>query len=187
MSYYTSSKKSSKNAFKICIFGDGGVGKTTLLNRYVTGVFTESTIMTIGVDFKVKKLEIEGVEISLQIWDFAGEDRFRFLLPAYVKGSQGGIFMFDTTRFTSLENIEAWSEVIEKFTDDNEKPLPVVLVGGKIDLEKIRAVPREYGPEICEDKEMFIDYIECSSKTGENVQLIFERLTQEMAKRKGIY
>ncbi|MCK4688545.1 MAG: GTP-binding protein, partial [Candidatus Lokiarchaeota archaeon] len=80
--------------FKICIFGDGGVGKTTLVKRYMTGVFKGDSTMTIGVDFHVKKLEINGLNVSLQIWDFAGEDRFRFLLPSYVIGASGGIFMY---------------------------------------------------------------------------------------------
>ncbi len=79
--------------FKLCIFGDGGVGKTTLVKRYLTGVFAGDTTMTIGVDFHIKKLNIEGKEVGLQIWDFAGEDRFRFLLPSYVFGTSGGIFM----------------------------------------------------------------------------------------------
>ncbi len=177
--------KKKPETFKIVIFGDGGVGKTTLVNRYVSGVFTESTIMTIGVGFFVKKLVIKDIDVSLQIWDFAGEDRFRFMLPSYVKGSSGGIFMFDITRFTSLDNINAWSEVVDICTDSNKRPLPVVLVGGKLDMKDRRAVQNSYAEKLLEDK-MFINYLECSSKTGENVELIFSRLAEEMLKRKGL-
>ncbi len=177
-------KKRSKAAFKVCIFGDGGVGKTTLIKKCVTGIFSESTIMTIGVDFHVKQLEMDGEPVSLQIWDFAGEDRFRFLLASYVRGASGGIFMFDITRFKSLENINAWSEVIDECTDHNKRPLPVVLVGGKLDLSAERAVESAYGHQLADENELFIDYIECSSLTGENVNLIFQTLAQEMMKRK---
>ncbi len=183
MTNYYSSRKKTTNSFKICIFGDGGVGKTTLLNRFVSGLFSESTIMTIGVDFKVKKFEKEGKQISLQIWDFAGEDRFRFLLPAYVKGASGAIFMFDITRFTSLDNLESWSEIIDECTDEGKKPLPIVLVGGKLDMNDSRVIESIYGNELSKNSELFIKYIECSSKTGENVELIFNTLTEEMLKR----
>ena len=64
--------------FKICIFGDGGVGKTTLVQRYVTGQFSQSTKMTIGVDIVTKHVQIEDWFVTLQIWDFGGEERFRF-------------------------------------------------------------------------------------------------------------
>ncbi len=178
-------KQKNPIACKIVIFGDGGVGKTTLINRYVTGVFTESTIMTIGVGFFVKKLMINAIEVSLQIWDFAGEDRFRFMLPSYVKGSSGGVFMFDITRFTSLDNINAWSEVIDICTDSNRRPLPVVLVGSKLDMKDRRAVQKSYAEQLLDNK-LFITYIECSSKTGENVEQIFSTLAQEMLKRKGL-
>jgi small GTP-binding protein len=175
-----------RNAFKVCIFGDGGVGKTTLINRYVTGVFTQSTVMTIGVDFNVKKVVIEGLPVSLQIWDFAGEDRFRFLLSSYVKGASGGIFMFDITRFSSLDNINKWSEVIDECTDDGKRPLPIVLVGGKLDMEKNRAVNQEYGNELKKNSKLFIDYIECSSMTGQNVEDIFRILARKMLIKKGV-
>ena len=173
-------------AFKVCIFGDGGVGKTTLIHRYVTGVFSGDTTMTIGVDFHVKKMIIEGQEVALQIWDFAGEDRFRFLLPAYVRGASGGIFMYDITRFASLKNIKDWSEVIDECTDKNKKPLPVILVGSKYDLAYKRAVPVEHAVGIYESGELFIAYIECSSKTGDNVELIFSTLAKEMMERSGV-
>ena len=176
----------SRTAFKICIFGDGGVGKTTLINRYVTGVFTDDTIMTIGVGFHVKKVEIKGKVITLQIWDFAGEDRFRFLLPAYIKGAVGGIFMFDITRYASLKNLKAWSEVIDECTNYDEHPLPILLVGGKQDLEEKRAIKQEYGRDISDSSELFIDYIECSSLTGHNVEHIFHSLTKEIVERKGL-
>ena len=176
----------SREAYKVCIFGDGGVGKTTLINRYVSGVFTKDTLMTIGVGFHVKKVEIQGQTITLQIWDFAGEDRFRFMLPAYMKGALGGIFMFDITRFTSLEHLEDWSEVIDECTDKGARPLPVILVGGKLDMEERRAIKSDYGQELSQSSELFIEYLECSSMTGHNVENIFELLSKEIMKRKGL-
>ena len=67
--------------YKMCIFGDGGVGKTTLVNRYISGKYSENFKMTIGVDFYTKIIEVEGINVNLQIWDFAGERQFKNLLP----------------------------------------------------------------------------------------------------------
>ena len=80
-------------AFKLCIFGDGGVGKTTLVQRYLTKIFNEDLKMTIGADFSIKTFEIEGKKVVVRIWDFAGEERFKVLLPSFAKGADGGIFM----------------------------------------------------------------------------------------------
>jgi small GTP-binding protein len=172
--------------FKCVVFGDGGVGKTTLINRYTTGVFNESTAMTIGVDFHVKKLEIDGHSVSLQLWDFMGEERFRVLLPGFVSGAEGGIFMFDITRFTSLQHIKDWTSILLECIDEKGNPIPLILVGGKLDLKAFRSIDMFYGVKLAEQKEQFINYIECSSKTGENVDLIFETITREMLKREGM-
>ena len=114
--------------FKICIFGDGGVGKTTLIGRYLTGVFQSNNEITIGVDFSIKKLEILDKRVTLQIWDFAGEDRFRFLLPSYVLGASGGIFMYDITRYSSLKNFQDWLNIFKQGYKGPQSNLPIIMV-----------------------------------------------------------
>jgi len=74
-------------AFKLCIFGDGGVGKTTLTERYLMGLFTEDTKMTLGTNFYQKNIVVKGLLVNLQIWDFGGEEQFRTLFPNYIRGS----------------------------------------------------------------------------------------------------
>lgn len=170
--------------FKISIFGDGGVGKTTLINRYLKGVFNNSTKITIGIDFYVKKLEIEDIECSLQIWDFAGESEFRSLFPSFVKNSDGGIFMFDITRYTSLENFDDWLYVFKNHNREN-KEIPVLLVGGKSDLEDHRVVVKNDVLDLAQAYGDF-EYIECSSKTGDNVEDVFTLLTRNILKNKGL-
>jgi len=163
--------------FKIVFFGDGGVGKTTLINRYLTGVFIKDSMITIGVDFHVKKLEIDGKRVSLQIWDFAGEDRFRFLMPSYVVGADGGIFMFDLTSYTSLKNFNDWIELFKKGYKGNNNQIPVLMVGSKLDLEYKRAVSREKAFELAKKNNLY-GYLECSAKTGVNVVDIFEEISR---------
>lgn len=164
--------------FKIIIFGDAGSGKTTLVKRFMTNQFISDTQMTIGVDFEVKTIDIDGLEIKLQIWDFGGEERFRFILPRYVRGANGGVFMYDITNYSSLSHIEDWLSVI---IETNEV-FPIALVGGKVDLESYREVSYEEGLEVAKSYSLDL-FIECSSKNGQNVENIFEGLGRIMSKK----
>lgn len=172
--------------FKICFFGDGGVGKTTLIGRYLTGVFKSTTSITIGVDFHVKKIKIDNKLVSLQIWDFAGENRFRFLLPSYVVGASGGIFLYDITRFSSLKNFPEWIEIFKKgFVGAKNKPLPVIMVGSKLDLSYKRAVSSKEAYDLAKAQNLY-GYIECSSKDGRNIEDIFTEIAKLMLTRAGL-
>ena len=171
--------------FKVCIFGDGGVGKTTLVNRYMTGVFKGDSTMTIGVDFHVKKLEIDGLNVSLQIWDFAGEDRFRFLLPSYVIGASGGIFMYDITRYSSLKNFDDWLDIFKRAYTGKERQIPIIMVGGKLDLQYKRAVSSNDAFELAKKKNLY-GFVECSAKNGENIDDIFIEICRLMMRRSGL-
>lgn len=173
--------------YKMCIFGDGGVGKTTLINRYISGKYSEDFRMTIGVDFYTKNIEIQGIRVNLQIWDFAGEQQFKNLLPNYVIGASGGIFMFDISRFYSVMHLEEWISLLNKAPDRREEKLPILLVGGKKDLALVgkRVIEEKYASELGEKFGVF-DFIECSSKTGENVDLIFHKIAVKMLESSGL-
>ncbi|MHA1195979.1 MAG: GTP-binding protein [Promethearchaeota archaeon] len=93
--------------FKLCIFGDGGVGKTSMTRRYLKRVFEEDIKMTIGTDLSTKDITIENIKVTLQIWDFAGEDRYKILFPSFVKNADGGIF----SHFLRMK----WKELKSKF------------------------------------------------------------------------
>ncbi|MFX1311464.1 MAG: Rab family GTPase [Promethearchaeota archaeon] len=168
-----------KQAFKLCIFGDGGVGKSTLIRRYVTKVFEEKTKMTIGADFSVKNLEVDGKNVTLRIWDFAGEERFRVLLPSFVKGADGGIFMYDVTRYSTLNNIKDWLSIFKYFVSNDQTRIPIIMIGGKADLQDQRSVKPEEAKELSKNYNLQ-GFYECSSKTGDNVEIIFEDITRKM-------
>jgi len=167
--------------FKICIFGDGGVGKTALTRRYVTNRFEVDTKITIGVDILVKDVDVENIRVKLQIWDFGGEERFRFFLPIYARGSSGGIFMYDITRLSSLNNLDEWLSVFKEKLGVEEKKIPILLVGGKKDLSDDNSVSKKYAMQFALSRGIY-DIIECSAKTGENVEKIFETIVYKILK-----
>ncbi len=170
-------------SFKVCIFGEGGVGKTSLTKRFLTGIFELNTQMTMGAQIYVKYLEVKGIRVALQIWDFGGEQQFRFLLPSYAMGANGGIYMFDITRYESMKQIYEWLDLFREGLKGQEyfDKIPILMVGGKMDLEEKRSVSARDAAAFAESNDM-TSYLECSALTGENVGVIFEDLTLEMLK-----
>ncbi len=164
--------------FKIIIFGDAGCGKTTLTTRFLTNLFVSDQTMTIGVDFEVKSLTVDDKKVKLQIWDFGGEERFRFLLPTYVRGARGGLFLYDITNYSSIAHIDDWLSVIRKEIRA-EDIFPIIVAGGKADLVENREVSSADGIKIAKSRNVN-GFIETSSKTGENVEKTFEALTRLM-------
>ncbi len=138
--------------------------------------------MTLGVDFLLKAIELEGEMVKLQIWDFAGEERFRFLFPSYIRGANGAIFMYDITNYGSLAHVDNWFEIIEKEIDYK---IPLVFVGGKTDLIHLKEVSTKKAMEVAKSKGAD-GFIECSSKNGENVHKIFDLLTRLILKNRDL-
>jgi len=163
---------------KVLTAGEGGVGKTTLLRRYVEGKFSSETKMTIGVEFFLKELNIDGQKVMLQLWDFGGQERFRFLLESYVIGARGALLMFDLTRTMTLENIEQWVQIVRK----EDPKLPILFLGSKSDLTSDICVEEDYIEEFKQHFNMY-DFFRSSSKTGENVELCFESLSSQIFKK----
>ena len=165
--------------FKVIIVGDGGVGKSTMVKRLTTGLFIPQKI-TIGTDLASITIDMgdEG-SAKLQIWDFAGEKRFRFFLPNYARGALGCVLCYDITRYQSIESLIEWYNIVK----DNAANPVFVLVGSKSDLAEKRVIDFNNGKEFQEKYK--IDYFfETSSKSGENNQLIFQTLTEGILEKK---
>jgi len=155
--------------------GAGGVGKTTMVHRFVEGVFLADTQFTIGVEFFLKEIEIENTKILLQTWDFAGQPQFRFLHKNYARGAKGALLLFDLTRPTTLESIGEWVNICRADGID----IPILLVGSKADLiESSHIEPMII--EAIRKKFNLFDYIEVSSKTGQGVELAFKKLAKKI-------
>ncbi|MBY9020600.1 MAG: GTP-binding protein [Candidatus Lokiarchaeota archaeon] len=166
-------------AFKMCIFGDSGVGKSSLINRYITAKFDQDLKSTLGAAILMKFIETETMRITMQIWDFAGQDKFSSLLPIYAQGSSAAIFMCDISNRESITNIDKWLLKFNEGSNIRNPKFPVIIVGGKLDLEKQRALNKKDIENFLTIMEEF-DYIECSSKTGENIDLLFQTVVEKM-------
>jgi len=158
---------------KTLIAGDASVGKTTLVHRYVKGEFIDTTTMTVGVEFLLKDFLVNDSLCHLQLWDIGGQERFRFMVKKYIPGARGALLLFDTTNWNSFMNIDKWTQLLRIY----DKKLPIILVGTKYDLKEFSMVA-DYYAEIKRKKLNMIDYVKTSSKTGLNVDNVFEILAE---------
>ncbi|MBD3228331.1 MAG: GTP-binding protein [Candidatus Lokiarchaeota archaeon] len=159
---------------KLVIAGDGGVGKTNLMTVFCGANYIDQA-MTIGIYIHSILAKINEEEFYLQIWDFSGQDQFRFLMKSFVQGAFGAILAFDCSRLSSFENLPHWIEILRS---ENEN-LPIFLVAMKVD--------RDYHPLIEKDmiyniiaKYNLIGFAETSSRKGINVNLPFKKVLEEI-------
>lgn len=172
--------------YKICIVGDGAVGKTTILHQYVDDKFVEDTKVTIGTNLFIKRVTLpeSNARITLQIWDLGGQERFFAVRPNFYAGAHGIIYTFDLTRRFSLMNLSKWREEIERVI----KPRPSILIGNKLDLviqREHRPISEEEGEEAKKDLNA-ISYIQTSAKENLGIDKAFHIITKEIfnSKRK---
>ncbi|MFX1478496.1 MAG: Rab family GTPase [Promethearchaeota archaeon] len=164
--------------FKVIMLGDASVGKNSLILRYAKGFFMEDLKLTIGVDFYSKTIFFNDKKIKLRIWNFGGEERFRFLLSQYSKNADGAFFLYDITNPQSIAHLLDWVQLVRENLED----IPIMLVGNKVDLEEFRAVSREEGI-LAAKKYKLASFVEISVKTGKNVENAFNVMTEIMLER----
>ncbi len=157
--------------FKITLFGPGGVGKTSLLLRYIKDYFSDDLKKTIGSNFLIKDVEIDNKSVRLLLWDIGGQPQFHKLRTIYFKGSNAALGVFDLSSNQSLLKIPGWISSIKKTV---KKAIPMLLLGNKVDLE--REVDRLEAEDLA--KKLSCEYLETSAKTGENVEVAFEKIAK---------
>ncbi|MFX1411423.1 MAG: Rab family GTPase [Promethearchaeota archaeon] len=172
---------STKYFYKICIVGDSGVGKTTILHQYINKVFKSNIGTTIGSHFFAKYLKLPKVKnlITLQVWDLAGQDRYKWVRYEFYKGAKGIVYVFDLTNKESFNNIRNWKKEVEK----RIRIKPNVLVGNKLDLMN----PEENIITLEESNKLIQElkacaYLKTSAKLGTKVDDVFKILSLEMYK-----
>ena len=163
--------------YKVLLLGDSTVGKTCFLLRYCDKTFQEAHLSTIGLDYRLKSMTLQsGKNIKLQIWDTAGQDRFRAITKNYYKGANGIILIYDVTNRQSYENVKNWITQIREEANPN---VVIYLAGNKVDVsEEEKVVKTEEGKKIAE--EFNLPLYETSAKNGVNINRIFEELVEKV-------
>ncbi|XP_046917894.1 RAS oncogene family member Rab10 isoform X4 [Dermatophagoides farinae] len=167
------SKKNYDLLFKLLLIGDSGVGKTCILFRFSDDAFQTTFISTIGIDFKIKTIDLKGKRIKLQIWDTAGQERFHTITTSYYRGAMGIMLVYDITNAKSFDNIAKWLRNIDEHaSEDVEK----MILGNKCDMTDKRVVSRERGESIA--REHGIRFLETSAKANINIDRAFLDLAE---------
>jgi small GTP-binding protein len=172
---------SFESLYKILVLGDAAVGKTNFLIRFTENTFCENYMNTIGFDYKSEIITIDDKKIKLQIWDTAGQDRYRSLTKNLYHKAHGIVLMFDVTSEDSFRNIKQWVKSIKDISGDK---ICIVLVGNKIDDVNKRKVSEIEANKLGE--EFGITYLEASGKININVKETFYAITKEIMMRKDI-
>ncbi|XP_071611575.1 ras-related protein Rab-43 isoform X2 [Heliangelus exortis] len=184
--------------FKLVLIGDASVGKTCLVQRFKTGAFAERQGSTIGVDFTMKSLEIQGKRVK--IWDTAGQERFRTITQSYYRSANGAVLAYDISKRGSFLSIPHWIEDVRKYAGSNivqllievqvargfaeylvQPPAP----GNKSDLSDLREVQLEEAQSLAERYDNIICAIETSAKDSSNVEEAFVKMATELMMRHG--
>ena len=174
------SKKKNENKdlqFNVITIGDSGVGKTSIIRKYIHNIFDEDSLATIGLNFAFKPVILKnGIEIKLKLIDTAGQEKYKSLAKTYYKNGHGVLFVFDYNDLASFENMSEWIKLFEE--SNGNMNIPKYLVGNKSDLEN----------KITEEKinkflnEVKFKFKRTSALTGANIDELFQEIAEDIFK-----
>lgn len=163
---------------KVILIGDSSVGKTNIMSKYLKDQFMEFSKSTIGVEFSSKTFNVQGHKIKAQIWDTAGQEKYRSMTSTYYKGSKGAFVIYDITRKETFESVDNWINDLKLKGDPN---IIVFLIGNKNDLEESREVAKDEGEE--KGRSFQCGFLETSALSGDNIDEAFDLMITEIFNR----
>ncbi|KAI9492138.1 P-loop containing nucleoside triphosphate hydrolase protein [Zychaea mexicana] len=163
---------------KLLLIGNSGVGKSSLLLRFTDDTFLppDEVSATIGVDFKVSMMNLNGDTYKLTIWDTAGQERFRTLTSSYYRGAQGVILVYDVCNRETFDALKTWMNEVNTYCSSQD--VVKMIVGNKVDKDGSRVVSYKEGAELARKLQTL--FIECSAKTKVGVKEAFEELVEKI-------
>jgi small GTP-binding protein len=165
--------------FKLIIIGDSGVGKSSILTRYMRNEFTDEAKTTIGVELSTSLIEVNDKRVKVAIWDTAGQERFRAATNLYYRNTLGAFICYDITNYASFKNVEKW---LTELSDHVHGQVIVTLVGNKCDLaRRQRAVTQEEAQLLAEKHNL--DFVETSALDATNIESSFKQIISNIYNR----
>jgi small GTP-binding protein len=159
---------------KVVLVGDTKVGKSCIVTRFVQGTFDRNMPATIGAAFLAKVVTTSAGPVRLQLWDTAGQEKFRSLAPMYYRAAAVAVLVYDVSAKSSLDGLEDWAAEIADKAPNNIK---IVVLGNKVDLAEERVVARTAGEELAKNHRA-VFYAETSAETGEGINDVFTRIAE---------
>ena len=160
---------------KLLIVGDSSVGKTNFIYRFIENRFNENYMTTTGIDLKTMNIEIKNKKIRVQLWDTAGQEKYRAITKNLFLKVQGTLVVYDITNQDSFVNLKSW---VKSIRDECGRQMQILLIGNKSDLDEKREISKDEA--LAYAKEEKVDYLETSSKTGENIQKAIQILCEKV-------
>lgn len=164
--------------YKIILVGDPGVGKTSILTKFVTNEFQSVYSSTIGVEFKLKDIYVNNNCARLKIWDTCGQEKFRAITRQYFKNSNGVFIVFDLTNKDTIKRLNVWmKDINDNITND----FFVFLIGNKVDIKDRDISISEEAKQFANNQK--INYYEVSAKTGSGIYNVFEKMANKLVSK----
>ena len=160
---------------KLLIVGDSSVGKTNFIMRFINNEFNNSYMTTSGIDLKTKDIEVKNKKIRIQIWDTAGQVKYKAITRNLFLKVMGAIIIYDITNEKSYTNLKSWVELIREECGSH---MQIIIVGNKCDLDSERKINQDEVMNYAEEEK--IEYIETSCKTGENVHKVVKTICEKI-------
>lgn len=165
---------------KIVMLGDSRVGKSSILKKFISNEFSHNYITTLGIDFLQKTIMVDGINIKVQVWDTAGQEKYRTMVQSYYKSAMGIILVYDISNEESFERVQDWMRQIKVHAEEDVK---IVLCGNKADLqEEERQVEQDRGAQQAAD--FGLPFFETSAQSGQNIEEAFEECALKIVKEK---
>jgi len=167
--------ENSEITLKLLIVGGSGVGKTNFLNMFLNNKFNQNYFSSTGIDLQNKIMNIKNKKVRIQIWDTAGQEKYKSITKNLFLKVMGALVLYDITNEESFTKLKEWVELIK---EECVRHIKILIIGNKSDLESQRAIDKEDAMKYANEEK--VQYIECSSKTGENVEKAIIMLSEKI-------
>ena len=167
--------------FKIIVIGDAGVGKSNIITKYTRNIFDETMKPTLGVEFIMKKISVKEKAVKLQIWDTAGQEKYRALAKNMYRNAVGVLIVYDVSKRKSFDNVRKWVEEARQYTSEGSS---VIIVGNKKDLVELREVSVEEAQTMSQELKCYFLETSALDNSDKMIEKVFSTIAEDILSKK---